>query len=155
MPTPLRQQIRGGRKGRAERRGLGQRPHNIAKKSDRSATRASSDAWPKNSEAMAMRSGTHGGLMCPLEKGVRGIKTNARSVRVWDRVQMKNKTRAVSPLWGNLVALSLPLYRGQSAACKLLSDSCLTVLRVVKKPTLKTPKALIVSTLRVASCIRQ
>ena len=28
----LRQQIRGGRKGRAERQGLGQRPHNIAKK---------------------------------------------------------------------------------------------------------------------------
>ena len=29
---------------------------------------------PKNSEAMAMRSGAHGGLMCPLEKGVRGLK---------------------------------------------------------------------------------
>ena len=29
---------------------------------------------PKNSEAMAMRSGAHGGLMCPLEKGVRGIE---------------------------------------------------------------------------------
>ena len=29
---------------------------------------------PKNSEAMAMRSGAHGGLMCPLEKGVGGIK---------------------------------------------------------------------------------
>ena len=29
-------------------------------------------------------------LMCPLEKGVRGIKTSARSVRVWDRVPMKN-----------------------------------------------------------------
>ena len=27
---------------------------------------------PKNSEAMAMRSGAHEGLMCPLEKGVRG-----------------------------------------------------------------------------------
>ena len=59
----------------------------------------------------------------------------ARSVRVWDRVPMKNKvggikkeraerqglgqspneknkTKAVSPLWSNLVALSLPLYRG-------------------------------------------
>ena len=53
LSTPLRQQIRGGRKGRAERLGLGQRPHNIAKKSDRSATWASSDAgrrtakrWP-------------------------------------------------------------------------------------------------------------
>ena len=29
---------------------------------------------PKNSEAVAMRSGAHGGLMCPLEKGVRGIE---------------------------------------------------------------------------------
>ncbi len=29
---------------------------------------------PKNSEAMAMRSGAHEGLMCPLEKGVRGIE---------------------------------------------------------------------------------
>ena len=28
--------------------------------------------WPKNSEAVAMRSGAHGGLMCPLEKGVSG-----------------------------------------------------------------------------------
>jgi len=53
LPTALRQQIRGGRKGRAERQDLGQRPHNIAKKSDRSAARASSDAgrrtakrWP-------------------------------------------------------------------------------------------------------------
>ena len=52
LPT-LRQQIHGGRKGHAERLGLGQRPHNIAKKSDRSAARASSDAgrrtakrWP-------------------------------------------------------------------------------------------------------------
>ena len=31
---------------------------------------------PKNSEAMAMRSGAHEGLMCPLEKGVRGIETS-------------------------------------------------------------------------------
>ena len=30
--------------------------------------------------------------------------------------------------------------------CKLLSDSCLTVFRVVKTPTLKTPKAMIVRT---------
>ena len=47
---------------------------------------------PKNCEAVAMRSGAHGGLMCPLEKGVRGIETMrqqigggqkaARSVRV-------------------------------------------------------------------------
>gem|GEM_PF-4677666 len=32
VSTPLRQQIRGGRKVPAERQGLGQRPHNIAKK---------------------------------------------------------------------------------------------------------------------------
>ena len=31
---------------------------------------------PKNSEAVAMRSGAHEGLMCPLEKGVRGIETS-------------------------------------------------------------------------------
>ena len=31
---------------------------------------------PKNSEAVAMRSGAHGGLICPLEKGVRGIETS-------------------------------------------------------------------------------
>ena len=38
--------------------------------------KASSDAGPKNSEAVAMRSGAHEGLMCPLEKGVRGIETS-------------------------------------------------------------------------------
>ena len=43
----LRQQIRGGRKGSAERQVLGQRPHNIAKKSDQRITRASSDAGPE------------------------------------------------------------------------------------------------------------
>ena len=31
---------------------------------------------PKNSEAVAMRSGAHVGLMCPLEKGVGGIETS-------------------------------------------------------------------------------
>ena len=31
---------------------------------------------PKNSEAVAMRSGAHVGLMCPLEKGVREIETS-------------------------------------------------------------------------------
>jgi hypothetical protein len=29
---------------------------------------------PKNSEAVALRSGAHGGLMCPIEKGVMGIE---------------------------------------------------------------------------------
>ena len=42
----LRQQIRGGRKGRAHRQGLGQR-HNKAKNSDRRAARASADAGPE------------------------------------------------------------------------------------------------------------
>ena len=46
---------------------------------------------PKNSETVALRSGAHEGLMCPLEKGVRGIKTNARSVWVWDRVPIKKR----------------------------------------------------------------
>ena len=31
---------------------------------------------PKNSEAVAMRSGAHEDVMCPLEKGVRGIGTS-------------------------------------------------------------------------------
>ena len=48
-----------------------------------------------------------------------------------------------------------PFIEGRSATCKLLSDSCLTVFRVVKTPTLKTAKALIISDLRVASCIQQ
>ena len=42
----LRQQIRKGRKGRAERQGLAHQ-HNTAKKSDRSANRASADAGPE------------------------------------------------------------------------------------------------------------
>ena len=63
-------QIRGGRKGRAERQGLAQL-HNIAKKSDRSATRASSDAGPE----LAGREGPAAmespqALIAPLERGV-------------------------------------------------------------------------------------
>ena len=70
----LHQQIRGGRKGRAHRQGLGQQ-HNTAKKSDRSATRASSDAGPE----LAGREGPCGdgkpaGPDRPLGKGVGGIK---------------------------------------------------------------------------------
>ena len=66
----LRQQIHGGRKGRAHRQGLGQQ-HNIAKKSDRSANRASSDAGPE----LAGREGPCGdgkpaGPDRPLGKGV-------------------------------------------------------------------------------------
>ena len=73
----LRQQIRGGRKGRAERLVLGQqRPHNIAKKSDRRATRASSDAGPE----LAGREGKAAmespqALIAPLERGSGGLKT--------------------------------------------------------------------------------
>ena len=71
----LRQQIRGGRKGRAERLGLGQQPHNIAKKSDRSATRASADAGPE----LAGRAGPAAmespqALIAPLERGSGGLK---------------------------------------------------------------------------------
>ena len=70
----LRQQIRGGRKGRAERQGLGQQ-HNIAKKSDRSATRASSDDGPE----LAGREGPAAmespqALIVPLERGSGGLK---------------------------------------------------------------------------------
>ena len=70
----LRQQIRGGRKGRAERLGLGQRPHNIAKNSDRRATRASSDAGPK----LAGREGPAAmespqALIAPLKRGSGGL----------------------------------------------------------------------------------
>jgi hypothetical protein len=39
--------------------------------------------WPKNSEAMAMRSGAHGGLMYPLEKRVR---------RIWTGPQMPGRS---------------------------------------------------------------
>ena len=70
----LRLQIRGGRKGRAERRVLGQQ-HNIAKNSDRSATRASSDAGPE----LAGREGPAAmespkALIAPLERGSGGLK---------------------------------------------------------------------------------
>ena len=69
----LRQQIRGGRKGRAERQGLGQQ-HNPAKKSARSATRASSDAGPE----LAGREGhaameSPEALIAPLERGSGGL----------------------------------------------------------------------------------
>ena len=79
----LRQQIRGGRKGCAERQGLGQQPHNIAKKSDRSANRASSDAGPElaGREATAAMESPQA-LIAPLERGSGGLKRNARSVRV-------------------------------------------------------------------------
>ena len=67
----LHQQIRGGRKGRAHLQGLGQR-HNKAKKSDRSANRASSDAGPGREGHAAMESPQ--ALIAPLERGSGGLK---------------------------------------------------------------------------------
>ena len=88
----LRQQIRGGRKGRAHSQDLGQQQHNKAKNSDRRITRASSDAGPE----LAGREGTAAmespqALIAPLERGSGGLKRNARSVRGWDRVPMKKQ----------------------------------------------------------------
>ena len=71
----LRQQIHGGRKGRTHRQGLGQQPHNMAKKSDRRIYRASSDAGPE----MAGRAGhaameSPQALIAPLKRGSGGLK---------------------------------------------------------------------------------
>jgi hypothetical protein len=52
-------------------------------------------------------------LIAPLERGSGGIKKErAERQGLVQNPDEKNKTRAVSPLWGNIVALSLPLYRG-------------------------------------------
>ena len=70
----MRQQIRGGRKGRAERLGLGQQRHKIAKNSDRSANRASADAGPElagREAIVAMESPQ--ALIAPLERGMGGL----------------------------------------------------------------------------------
>ena len=88
----LRQQIRGGRKGRAERLGLGQQRHKIAKNSVRSATRASSDAGPELAGRESHRGdGKPAGPDRPRGKGVGGIKTNARSVGIWAAPQYKKR----------------------------------------------------------------
>ena len=42
------------------------------------------------------------------------------------------------------------IWNNWSVTCKSLSDSCLTVFRVEKISTLKTPKVVIISELRVA-----
>ena len=92
LPTPLRKQIRGRRKCLAHRQGLEQL-HNKEKKSDRRATRASSDVGPE----LAGREGhaameSQQALIAPLERGSGGgLKRNARSVRGWDRVPMKKQ----------------------------------------------------------------
>ncbi len=91
----LRQQIRGGRKGRAERQGSAQL-HNKEKKSDRRATRASSDAGPElagREGPAAMESPQT--LIAPLERGSGGLKRNVRSVWGWDRVPMKKQDQGV------------------------------------------------------------
>ena len=108
----LRQQIRGGRKGRAERQGLGQQ-HNIAKKSDRRITRASSDAGSElagRESHAAMESSQ--ALIAPLERGSGGLKRNARSVRAWDRVQMKNKAKGGKSSLGQPCCPIAAFYRG-------------------------------------------
>ena len=67
-------EIRGGRKGRAHRQGLEQL-HNKEKKSDRRATRASSDAGPELAGRESHRGdGKPAGPDRPLGKGVGGIK---------------------------------------------------------------------------------
>ena len=45
----------------------------------------------------------------PLEKGVGGIDSGARSVRVWDRVPMKNKTEGGKSSLGQHCAHRLTL----------------------------------------------
>ena len=109
----LRQQIRGGRKGRAERQGLAQL-HNIAKKrrpkDKQGIIRCRAGAGGQGSPS---GDGKPAGPDHPLGKGVGGIKKERAERRgLGQSPNEKNKTRAVSPLWGNLVALSLPLYRG-------------------------------------------
>ena len=89
--APVATEIRGGRKGRTHRQGLEQL-HNKEKKSDRRATRASSDAG----QELAGRAGPAAmespqALIAPLERGAGGLKRNARSVRDCDRVPMKKQ----------------------------------------------------------------
>ena len=72
--APVATEIRGGRKGSAHRQGLEQQ-HNQAKKSARSATRASSDAGPElagREGHVAMESPQ--ALIAPLERGPGGLK---------------------------------------------------------------------------------
>jgi len=108
----LRQQIRGGRKGRAEHHWLG---HDRTRRHARRCNRASSDAGPE----LASREGPAAmespqTLIAPLERGSGGFNKSssddrpgpgicdskymedakaARSVRVWDRVPIKQQDR--------------------------------------------------------------
>ena len=53
---------------------------------------------PKNSEAVAMRSGAHVGLMCPLEKGVRGIEAGHQMPgRSWRAGKVTRRWKARRP----------------------------------------------------------
>ena len=87
----LRQQIRGGRKGRAERQGLAQL-HNIAKKHRpkdyqgiiRCRAGAGGQGRPRGD-------GKPAGPDRPLGKGDGGININARSVRVWGSAPIQKK----------------------------------------------------------------
>ena len=47
---------------------------------------------------MALRSGAHGGLMCPLEKGVRGIETGHQMPgRSWRAMKASGDGKPVGP----------------------------------------------------------
>ena len=71
----MRQQIRGGRKGRAERQGLGQSPNKITRLGGlRQVIRCRAGAGGQG-KPVAMESPK--ALMCPLEKGDRGINRAA------------------------------------------------------------------------------
>ena len=89
--APVATEIRGGRKGRAERQGLGQQ-HNIAKKSDQSATRASSDDGPE----LAGREGPAAmespqALIAPLERGSGGLKRLRGASGAWGSAPIQKK----------------------------------------------------------------
>ncbi len=86
-------EIRGGRKGCAHRQGLEQL-HNKEKKSDRRATRASSDAGPE----LAGREGTAAmespqALIAPLERGSGGGIKKERAERQGLGQSPNEKTR--------------------------------------------------------------
>ena len=110
--APVATEIRGGRKGRAHRQSLEQL-HNKEKKSDRRATRASSDAGPElagREGPAAMESPQT--LIAPLERGSGGLKRNVRSVWGWDRVPMKKQDQGVKSSLGQpCCPIAAPLSR--------------------------------------------
>ena len=99
-------------KRRAHRQGLEQL-HNKEKKSDRRATRASSDAGPE----LAGREGhaameSPQALIAPLERGSGELKRNARSVRGCDRVTMKKQDQGGKSSLGQPCCPIAAFYRG-------------------------------------------